>query len=114
MFFYTTSEGFYLSFMAEDSDQTGSGQNLRACDSSIGKTVFSLSDCGWVFVGDTTSAGFYVAFQFLLWSAHPPWGYENGAIGDHEYMRVEFGHPSGSGVVTDITWTYDLTLIVRT
>lgn len=111
--FSTVTEGYYVGWMREDSDQTGSGQVVSACPGSIGKIgSLSTSDCNqWVFLGDTTGDGFYTAFQMLYRSQTPPFYYTSNAVGDAFTITLEF---SGNEMTVDATVTITVSLAVLT
>jgi len=111
--FSTVTEGYYVAWMREDADQTGSGQVVSACPGSVGKIgSLSTSDCNqWVFLGDTTGDGFYTAFQMLYRSQTPPFYYTSNAVGDAFTIVLEF---SGNEMTVDATVTITVSLAVLT
>ena len=113
-FYYSTTEGFYIGFMQEDSDQAGAGNWVSACEDSIGKIEFNIADCKPVFIGDTTGTGIYSAFAFLIDSSTPLWGYQNGQLQDYETISISYGHGGMTNIVWDATFTYHIVLDVRT
>jgi hypothetical protein len=114
IFFWTVAEGFYISFMTEDSDQTGVGTFITACPGSVGKQALDPADCaGWRFVGDSTGAGIFVAFSWLF-DSDGAWGYNDGFVQDSFNIVLEFGHGSSGAVTVDDTFTYQVSLNVRT